>query len=139
MGRWNGVGGKLDAGETPEECMIREIKEETGISVSSVSYKGVVTWEKKYNQKSGMYLFFVELSSNFTYKTPVKNREGILDWKSISWILHPQNKGLADTLPRYLPTVLNEVGCYEHYSIFDDEKIIEWDSIPILEDFYPIR
>jgi 8-oxo-dGTP diphosphatase len=28
-GKWNGVGGKFEAGESPEECMIREIREET--------------------------------------------------------------------------------------------------------------
>jgi NADH pyrophosphatase NudC (nudix superfamily) len=32
-GKWNGLGGKFEAGETPEECVIREILEESGLSV----------------------------------------------------------------------------------------------------------
>jgi 8-oxo-dGTP diphosphatase len=139
IGRWNGVGGKLKEKETPEECIIREIKEETGIAVSHVTYKGVVTWARDSQAKGGMYLFLVELPLDYVYETPIKNREGILDWKAISWILHPENKGLADTLPNYLPIAMSEEGCYEHFSIFDDEKIIKWNSAPIATDVYPIK
>ena len=37
MGMWNAVGGHLVDGETPEQCAVREIKEESGITVDSVS------------------------------------------------------------------------------------------------------
>lgn len=32
-GKWNGLGGKFELGETPEECAIRELKEETGLTI----------------------------------------------------------------------------------------------------------
>ena len=41
-----GVGGKFEQGETPEECVIREVKEETGLTVKSLSYKGLITFPK---------------------------------------------------------------------------------------------
>lgn len=43
-GKWIGVGGKLEEGETPEECLIREVREETGLSLDSYEFRGIVTF-----------------------------------------------------------------------------------------------
>lgn len=43
-GKWIGVGGHLEAGETPEECLVREVKEETGLTLTSYKFRGVVTF-----------------------------------------------------------------------------------------------
>lgn len=42
-GKWNGVWGKFDAGESPEECMIREIEEETGFRAKNPVMRGIIT------------------------------------------------------------------------------------------------
>ena len=44
--KWIGIGGKFESGESPEECVIREVKEETGLdlNVNSLEYKGIVTF-----------------------------------------------------------------------------------------------
>ena len=47
MGMWNGVGGKIEENETPYEGIIRETFEETGIELSSVTYKGTVVLKVK--------------------------------------------------------------------------------------------
>ena len=39
-GKWNGLGGKFEAGETPEECVIREVLEESGLSIQNPKFKG---------------------------------------------------------------------------------------------------
>ncbi|MFZ6031091.1 MAG: NUDIX hydrolase [Chloroflexota bacterium] len=44
QGKWNGLGGKLEPGESPEECAIREIREEAGLQVHSLILKGVLTF-----------------------------------------------------------------------------------------------
>ena len=42
--KWLGVGGKLEYGEAPEECLIREVKEETGYTLSSYRFRGILTF-----------------------------------------------------------------------------------------------
>ena len=43
-GKWIGIGGKFEYGESPEECMIREAKEETGLAVTSTKFRGILTF-----------------------------------------------------------------------------------------------
>ena len=56
-GKWIGVGGSFEEGESPDECAAREIFEETGLTVRRLDYRGIVTfvsdeWETEY-----MHLF----------------------------------------------------------------------------------
>ena len=55
--KWIGIGGKFEDGESPEECILREAKEETGLTLTDYRYCGLVTfvsdrWETEY-----MHLF----------------------------------------------------------------------------------
>ena len=55
--KWIGLGGKLEEGESPEECVVREIREETGLTLTDYRWRGLVTfvsdrWETEY-----MYLY----------------------------------------------------------------------------------
>ncbi|MBR3397420.1 MAG: 8-oxo-dGTP diphosphatase [Lachnospiraceae bacterium] len=74
--KWIGVGGKLEKDESPDECMIREVKEETGLDVTGYRFCGIVTfisdiWETEY-----MFLFEVnEYSGELT-----ECSEGDLEW-----------------------------------------------------------
>lgn len=43
-GKWIGIGGKFEYGESPEECMKREAKEETGLTVTSLRFRGILTF-----------------------------------------------------------------------------------------------
>ena len=42
--KWIGVGGHFEQGESPEECLLREVKEETGYTLTSWKYRGIVTF-----------------------------------------------------------------------------------------------
>ncbi len=44
MGKWNGLGGKLDAGESPEDCVVRELREESGLTVLAPRLRGMLTF-----------------------------------------------------------------------------------------------
>ncbi|MUG70412.1 NUDIX hydrolase [Paenibacillus validus] len=118
MGRWNGVGGKVENGETPRASVLREVYEETGIRLDTVRFKGIVTWLVDGRHYGGMYLYTAELEAAYPYETPIKTEEGILDWKKIEWILDPNNEGVASNLPRFIPLMLQEDGCYDHHCLF---------------------
>ena len=42
--KWIGIGGKCEADESPDECMVREVKEETGFDIQRWQYRGIVTF-----------------------------------------------------------------------------------------------
>ncbi|WP_079480305.1 NUDIX hydrolase [Halobacillus salinus] len=112
MGVWNGVGGKVEKDESPEEGALREVFEETGIRVETYFSKGTVRWENNNGEQDGIYVYLFEIDEDLTYEIPLKTREGILDWKSIDWILNPQNLGIAEMVAQYLPVLLSEKGSH---------------------------
>lgn len=56
-GKWIGVGGKCEADESPDECMLREVKEETGLSITRWRYRGIVTFISNTWPNEYMHLF----------------------------------------------------------------------------------
>ena len=56
-GKWIGVGGKFEADESPEECVIREAREETGLTLVSPSFRGIVTFVSDRYPTEYMHLF----------------------------------------------------------------------------------
>ena len=61
--KWIGVGGKFEYGETPYECAMREIGEETSLKVNSLNYRGIVTFVSDEYGTEYMHLF---TSSDFS-------------------------------------------------------------------------
>ena len=56
-GKWVGIGGKFLEGESPEECMLREVREETGLTVTDFRYAGIVTFAWDGGEGEYMHLF----------------------------------------------------------------------------------
>jgi len=74
--KWVGIGGKFEPGESPEDCALREVFEETGLTMRSWSYRGIVTFVSDAWGTEYMHLFH---SADFTGS--VKDcDEGVLEW-----------------------------------------------------------
>ncbi len=75
-GKWIGVGGKLEEKESPEDCLLREVKEETGLTLTSYDLRGIVTFVSDEWETEQMYLFTAD---GFTGELIVCD-EGDLAW-----------------------------------------------------------
>ena len=74
--KWIGVGGKMEEGESPEECLLREVKEETGLTLTNYRYRGFITFVSKQWGTEYMHLFTAT-----EYEGEVKDcDEGKLEW-----------------------------------------------------------
>lgn len=78
QGKWIGIGGKLEKGESPEECIRREFLEETGLTLERVELKGYITFPGIYHgEDEGMFLY----TSDAFHGTLIDNcQEGELVW-----------------------------------------------------------
>ncbi len=74
--KWIGVGGKFERNETAEECLIREVMEETGLTLDSYTYRGVVNFLSDVWENERMHLFTAKVSND----TVKECDEGELKW-----------------------------------------------------------
>lgn len=74
--KWIGVGGKFEEGESPEECMLREVQEETGLTLTAWRYRGIVTFVSDEWGGEYMHLFTAD-----GYAGQIRScDEGELEW-----------------------------------------------------------
>ncbi len=74
--KWIGVGGHLEEGESPEECLLREVKEETGLTLTDWRFRGIVTFVCDGGETDYMCLY---TSDSFEGEL-IDCDEGILEW-----------------------------------------------------------
>ncbi len=74
--KWLGIGGKFEKGESPEECLVREVKEETGLTLKSYQLRGIVTYVSNQWETEYMYVF---TATEFEGKM-IECDEGDLEW-----------------------------------------------------------
>ncbi len=76
QGKWIGVGGGFSENESPEECLCREVFEETGLTLSSWRFRGIVTFVSDRYETEYMHLFTADGFSGEPGECP----EGELAW-----------------------------------------------------------
>ena len=85
-GKWNGLGGKFEAGESPEECVRREVLEESGLEIENPRLRGLLTFP---GFKGNDWTVFVYTAGEFRGEL-IDSPEGDLRWVSGSQILTRQ-------------------------------------------------
>ena len=74
--KWIGIGGKFEFGESPEDCLLREAKEETGYTLTDYRLRGIVTF--LYNDEEAEYMFLYTADGFDGEQTLCS--EGTLEW-----------------------------------------------------------
>ena len=74
--KWIGVGGKFEDRESPEDCVLREVREETGLTLTDYKYRGIVTFVSDVWPCEYMHLFTAT-----GFEGQIKEcDEGVLEW-----------------------------------------------------------
>ena len=74
--KWIGVGGKCEEGESPEDCVLRETREETGLTLTDFRYRGLVTFVSDQAPTEYMHLFTASAWTGTAHPCD----EGVLQW-----------------------------------------------------------
>ncbi|WP_434310632.1 NUDIX hydrolase [Hominifimenecus sp. rT4P-3] len=74
--KWIGVGGKFEEKESPEDCLLREVREETGLTLTRFRLRGIVTFVSDQWETEHMYLFTADQYQGEIMPCP----EGTLEW-----------------------------------------------------------
>ena len=75
--KWIGIGGKFEAGESPEDCLLRECREETGLTLTEYRYRGIVTFVSDEWGTEYMHLFTA---------TGFEGEQHLCDEGELAWI-----------------------------------------------------
>jgi 8-oxo-dGTP diphosphatase len=118
QGKWNGLGGKLESGETPEECAVREIREESGLEVSELTLKGILTFPRFANNEDWYAFVFVARTVEIQL---IESPEGVLKWVERSR-LFDLNLWEGDKL--FLPWVF-EPGVFSGKFTYQGGKLVD--------------
>ena len=119
-GKWIGIGGHVEDKETPEECMIREMKEETGLTLTSLRYRALITFVSDIYETEYMHLFTAD---DFEGKLLSDCNEGTLSWIDEDKLLDlPTWEGDR----KFLPLVMDgKTGFFTMKLVYEKDKLIE--------------
>ena len=79
--KWIGVGGHFEEGESPEECLLREVKEETGLTLKSYDFQGLITFKLTDSQEGKTLTENMCLYTAKEYEGELLPcNEGVLEW-----------------------------------------------------------
>lgn len=125
LGLWNGVGGHIELGESPEASCIREIQEETGIVVPALRFGGVLTWDSWSFEAGGMYFFSAEVDDTWFQHSD----EGNLAWKPYEWVI--TSPKVVENISEFIPDTRENRSPRWYHCLFDQEILIETYRYPL--------
>lgn len=117
-GKWNGLGGKFEPGETPEECAIREVREESGLIITDPILRGILTFPG-FSDDEDWYAF-VFVAHDFRGQL-IDSQEGVLQWIEDDELLELE---LWEGDRIFLPW-LDATGIFSGKFTYRDSKLVE--------------
>ena len=127
--KYNGVGGKIEYGETPEEAMIRESQEEIAITPIDYEKVGTIEYDEYYKGKREGILVHVFISTKWNGE-PKESEEMSPKWFNINNL--PYEEMIGDD-PYWLPIVLKGKKVNAFFKFDEDWKIVNY-KVDIKED-----
>ena len=128
---WNGVGGRLEPGELPIQGALREVREETGYSLSTAHFAGLLTWDGHSEIAGGLYIFTTQVPDSAP-PLPIDD-EGELAWQPRSWVL--SSPAVVENIHRFGPYVLNGAPPQDyHFTYGSGDRILQWEIRPLPPD-----
>ncbi len=117
--KWIGIGGKFEKDESPDECLLREVKEETGLTLTNYTFRGIITfvsdkWETEY-----MHLF----TANAFCGELIDCQEGELQWVKKDEVL---NLNLWEGDKLFLKKLLEANDFFTMKLIYQGEKLVDY-------------
>ena len=115
--------GHLEEGETPSQCAIREIYEESNVIVDNAKLISISTWNYDDDE---IYVYVSTLPDDFDLSAyPLKIDEGIIDFKEIDWVFNLKNFGVIEDLRVFLNDI-KEDQCNNYHLVYNDSKLVEY-------------
>ena len=118
-GKWIGVGGNLEKGETPQECAVREILEETGLRVNKPVLKGIITFPD-FTPDNDWYTYVFKVTE--FEGDLIDCDEGTLEWVSYEEIL---SKPTWEGDHTFLSWILEDKPFFSAKFSYKGEKLVE--------------
>jgi len=120
QGLWAALGGKIEAGESPLECVIREVREESGLNIKYPDLRGIVS---VYNQTTSQHWILFIYVASAHQGVLGKTTEGELAWMPIPI---PANLLMAKTDRMYLNESINtRSGIFQAKIIYDESSLFD--------------
>ena len=110
-GKWIGIGGHFESGETPKQCLLREVREETNLTLTSYCYIGIITFESDIYETEQMHLF---TSDDFEGELNYNCDEGELAWVDANRVL---SLPLWEGDREFIPFVMEEPSEFIHMTL----------------------
>ena len=125
QGLWNGVGGHIEPGESPESACLREVVEETGFHLKAVRFAGLLTWTGFEIAAGGLYLYTAPAPDG----RPVSSDEGFLQWQQRDFVY--TSPGVVDNLHFVLPAILDGAPPQVYHFDYRNGQIIDHTVQPL--------